>query len=1068
MKGEPMPVRCRFSSCAFALLGLLVAVGASAVVNDYQEEFLSHTYEDTLNSTAWWDTLAGEIKLQPFASGHVGGALSPGSARGVTVSGNYAYVADHELGGVVIFDISDPASPVLAGSYDTPGLALSIVVEGNYAYVADHELGGLQVINVSNPASPTFAGSYDTPGTAFGLALAGDFAYVADNSLGIQVIDISDPSLPSFVGNVPTFGQSRGLAVSGNRAYVADREAGLLVLDISDPAAPDSIGAYDTPGNARNVALSGDYAFVADDVDGGLQILDISDPANPSFVATYNPPGSALDLSIFGDIAYLVDYDFRIHMLDISDPASPQLIEEIATAGHPYGIAMAGSHAFVADAGTGLEVYELFAPAHPPIPGGTLGGLGDANAMALHGDILFVSTGLNGKLVAVDIADPTAPAYLGEYSGLTELRHIFIDGDVAYLCASEADNSFRALDISDPTVPLFLGGYQPTEEIYAVCVAGDQAFVAASTLGMLVLDVSDPANPSLLDSYDTPGSAWHVTVDGNYAFIADFGTGLQIFDISNTTLPVLAGSYDTPGDARHLAVDGDFAYVADSESGLQVIDISNPAFPTLAGSFEVAGDDVRQVLVDGNLAYLADANFGLRVLDVSDPSNPVLAAELSITGEGSVLAMQGEWLFLSNPTDGLYSLDRLRRDFIPNTGRGQSLSLDDSDNLIVAARLSTVETAGLSWELSNDAASSWESFTQGASWRFFASSGADLHWRSTHAYPIPPISDNPSCSELSIEWLYGFGAIDAIVDIPEDQGSHVRMTWTRAGADDPASPLPVTSYEIYRRIDVGEGFSGDRYPPGQWDFLRAIPSHGEDSYNTVLPTLTDSTIVDGMHHSVFFLRAATDDPFTFYDSPPDSGWSVDNLAPHVPEDFFVNYAYPEGNELSWEEVADADFQYFKIYRGLDADFAVDTDNPLHQTTALTWIDATGGTTHYYKISSVDFSGNESLAGMPGTTTGVEEEAPAVFLLHANVPNPFNPSTAIVFELPEGGAQIRLEVYDSGGRLVRTLLDEFRSAGEHRIDWRGRDDMGRRLGSGLYLCRLSAPGFTQTQKMVMLK
>ena len=1063
-----MSVRCNFSSCALAVLVVLVTVGASAVINDYQEEFLSHAYEDTLHSTAWWDSLAGELKLQPFVPGLIGGAASFGSARGVTVSGNYAYVADHELGGLVIFDISDPAAPALVGSYDTPGLALSVVVAGNYAYVADHELGGLQVINISNPASPSYAGSYDTPGIAFGLALSGDFAYVADNSLGIQVIDVSDPTLPSFVGNVPTYGQSRGIAVAGNRAYVADREAGLLVLDISNPAAPDSIGAYDTPGNARNVSLSGDYAFVADDVDGGLQIIDISDPENPAFAGTYNPPGSALDVSIFGDIAYLVDYDFRIHMLDISDPTDPQLVEEIATAGHPYGIALAGPHAFVADAGAGLQVYELFAAAHPPISGGTLGGLGEANTMALHGNTLFVSTGLSGSFVAVDISDPAAPAYLGEYAGLTELRHIHVDGNVAYLCASDADNSFRALDISDPTTPVFLGGYQPTEEIYAVCVAGDQAFVAASILGMLVLDVSDPTSPALLDSYDTPGSAWHVTVNGNYAFIADFGTGLQIFDISNTTLPMLAGSFDTPGDARHVAVDGDYAYVADSESGLQVIDISIPAFPAFAGSFETAGDDVRQIVVDGNLAYLADANFGLRVVDVSDPANPTLAAELPITGEASVLAMQGEWLFLSNPTEGLFSLDRLRRDFVAHTGRGQSLALDDSDDLIVAARLAATETSGLSWELSNDDATSWEPFTQGSDWRFFESSGADLHWRSSHAYPIPPDAGNPSCSELSIEWLYGFGAIDAVVDIPEDQGGQVRMTWTRAGADDPGSPLPVTSYEIYRRIDGGEGFSGDRYPPGQWDFLTSIPSHGEDSYNTVLPTLTDSTIVDGMHHSVFFLRAATDDPFTFYDSPPDSGWSADNLAPHVPEDFFVNYAYPEGNELSWEESVDADFQYFKIYRGLEPDFAVDTESPLHQTTGLSWVDADGGTTHFYKISSVDFSGNESLAGMPGTTTGVAEEAPGAFLLHSNVPNPFNPSTAIVFELPNGGAQIRLEVYDSGGRLVRTLLDEFRGAGQHRIDWRGRDDMGRRLGSGLYLCRLSAPGLSQTQKMVMLK
>ena len=47
------------------------------------------------------------------------------------------------------------------------------------AYVTD-ELSGLQIIDISNPASPTLAGVYNTPGYAVGVAVAGNYAYVAD------------------------------------------------------------------------------------------------------------------------------------------------------------------------------------------------------------------------------------------------------------------------------------------------------------------------------------------------------------------------------------------------------------------------------------------------------------------------------------------------------------------------------------------------------------------------------------------------------------------------------------------------------------------------------------------------------------------------------------------------------------------------------------------------------------------------------------------------------------------------------------------------------------------------
>jgi M6 family metalloprotease-like protein len=90
-----------------------------------------------------------------------------------------------------------------------------------------------------------------------------------------------------------------------------------------------------------------------------------------------------------------------------------------------------------------------------------------------------------------------------------------------------------------------------------------------------------------------------------------------------------------------------------------------------------------------------------------------------------------------------------------------------------------------------------------------------------------------------------------------------------------------------------------------------------------------------------------------------------------------------------------------------------------------------------------------------------------FALEPCVPNPFNPSTAIRFVLPER-ANVNLAVYDVSGRLVRTLASETLPAGRHERVWDGRDDAGARAGSGVYLCRLDAGSKVASVKVLLLK
>ena len=93
--------------------------------------------------------------------------------------------------------------------------------------------------------------------------------------------------------------------------------------------------------------------------------------------------------------------------------------------------------------------------------------------------------------------------------------------------------------------------------------------------------------------------------------------------------------------------------------------------------------------------------------------------------------------------------------------------------------------------------------------------------------------------------------------------------------------------------------------------------------------------------------------------------------------------------------------------------------------------------------------------------------PQTFAVSQNYPNPFNPRTSLKYELPVD-ARVRIKVYSIAGQVVRELVDEGQKAGYYTVSWDGRDDFGRQVASGIYLCRVQAGAFQAMKKMVILK
>jgi len=125
---------------------------------------------------------------------------------------------------------------------------------------------------------------------------------------------------------------------------------------------------------------------------------------------------------------------------------------------------------------------------------------------------------------------------------------------------------------------------------------------------------------------------------------------------------------------------------------------------------------------------------------------------------------------------------------------------------------------------------------------------------------------------------------------------------------------------------------------------------------------------------------------------------------------------------------------------------------------------------FYVVSAIDndgYQGGYSNEAFVGAATATGGSVAYRNHLYQNVPNPFNPSTQIRYELREP-ARVTLSVFDVAGRLVRRLVSEDRPGGVHTVGWDGISDGGARVSSGVYFYKLETSGFVQTRKMLLLK
>lgn len=203
------------------------------------------------------------------------------------------------------------------------------------------------------------------------------------------------------------------------------------------------------------------------------------------------------------------------------------------------------------------------------------------------------------------------------------------------------------------------------------------------------------------------------------------------------------------------------------------------------------------------------------------------------------------------------------------------------------------------------------------------------------------------------------------------------------------------------------------------------------------------------------------------------GWLVDNLVIQgnpVPVELTSFTANTDENKiiLSWETATEKNNAGFDIERSSDKKnfYAIGNVKGRGTTTekqSYTYTDKiSGGGKFYYRLKQIDFNGSFTYSN-----TLEVSALPIVFSLSQNYPNPFNPSTTIKFQLPQK-ERVVLEVFNTLGEKVKTLVDDIKDPGFYEAKWDGTNNNNIDVATGVYIYRIMAGKFILSKKMMFLK
>lgn len=418
---------------------------------------------------------------------------------------------------LTLFDISNPSLPVLLAErnndlFDSVG---EVVMSGNLGFFTSGAWQeGLKIFNLSNPASPVLVGRYPVREWAHGVKVSGQHAYLMTSD-GFEVIDVSRPEQPVRVGIYDALvGHAWDVHVQGDHAYLADGAAGLRIIDVKSRTAPVERRRFATPAPAVAVRAAGNLVYVAD---GDLKIINVADPASPKLAGTLETPGAARSVEVVANLAFIADDSPSgpdLLIADSANPTSPVLLGTYGdTDDRARSVYVAGNFAFLSGQSF-LKIFDVADPKLPKLlssykPQGFSGNLD----VVISRNLAVLTSRISGGVEFLDVSDPATPRRMGGYcqsnGSWCQSFRAGVSGNRTFLMSYPF--GFDVLDVTEPTQPVAVGQFRPpwgwgsyAEDAGHIRILGDVAYIAAGLLGIVDARNSLRA-PALRIGRDTSG-----------------------------------------------------------------------------------------------------------------------------------------------------------------------------------------------------------------------------------------------------------------------------------------------------------------------------------------------------------------------------------------------------------------------------------------------------------------------------------------------------------------------------------------------------------------------------------
>lgn len=842
---------------------------------------------------------------------------------------------------------------------------------------------------------------------------------------------------------VPGVSQYFEVSLGGGYLYAAARTHGVQVYDLQNPSLPVRVAEVPELGDvlAIHVLYSVCLAYGS-----GISVIDILDPASASLLLTLPATGSHAAVE-YSDHLFLGTSD-GLRIVDLTDRSAPEVLAADPLPEEILGLARRGDE-LIALTATRLVILGLADPAAPVQISDLAMATFFNSEMCVTDDRAFITTATD--LVEIDVSDPATPqvtselAYGGGLPGFES--NLLVKGNRAFVKMEGIDPTIEVIDIGSPGQPQALGTVDADGWTTLIDYLPPYLYVDSGP-GDFVVDAGGPGAPEIVTWTGVARPAYGGGACSDTHLYQGSDTGLFVFDLGQIPLVPPLGRADTPGIARGVAVTDDYAYVGDWADGVQVID---PDAQAIVGSLPIEGTVTSLVAADGYL-YVGDMANGVVVADLAQPDTPVQVATVPLENGADVVAVAADRVLVAS---------------------GAELVLLDRSDPTAPQILGT--------------------WTAPAAIRGVAGTGDRVVLTSGDEVVIVDAADPAAISPLGSVQLNRNGYELQIVD---DLAYVVAGGVSIVDISDPAAPAilsRVATGSLCSTVAVHDGIC---YADGGDGGVRII-----DVHNALQPELigrgginrlrADGNINDMRGIAVARGRIFVCDEFglqmlplecaeetgpieVVVDLKPGDDDNAVNCGSHgVQPVAILTTAEFDALSVDHETVVfgpglahEAHMSKHGLKRHEeDVDLDGDLDLMFHFDTQEAQLDCSA---ERIELFGSTFDGREIHGSVTFHPVPTRRSPNLMQPKLSAAPNPFNPQTKIMFELPERGA-VRLSVFDMAGRRVRTLISgAMRAAGANSVVWNGRDDTGRGVASGTYFYRLEVGSFGETRRIVLLK